>query len=138
MHRICFFWTLYVHKGVSSVKRGMRDCKLWSLHCFGGWNTNAVLLNACDACEWKNGDDDGRHAGGSGRVGAFLANEGAEQCGYCSPGFIMNVIAMSKELENPGLDEIKEYLSGNLCRCTGYMGQLRAIQKFLRMKKEEK
>ena len=47
--------------------------------------------------------------------GAFLANEGAEQCGYCSPGFIMNVIAMSKELENPGLDEIKEYLSGNLC-----------------------
>lgn len=70
--------------------------------------------------------------------GAFLANEGAEQCGYCSPGFIMNVIAMSKELENPGLDGIKEYLSGNLCRCTGYMGQLRAIQKFLKMKKEEK
>lgn len=70
--------------------------------------------------------------------GAFLANEGAEQCGYCSPGFIMNVIAMSKELENPGRDEIKEYLSGNLCRCTGYMGQLRAIQKFLKMKKEEK
>ena len=70
--------------------------------------------------------------------GAFLANEGAEQCGYCSPGFIMNVIAMSKELENPGLDEIKEYLSGNLCRYTGYMGQLRAIQKFLKMKKEEK
>lgn len=72
------------------------------------------------------------------KFGAFLANEGAEQCGYCSPGFIMNVIAMSKELENPDLDEIKEYLSGNLCRCTGYMGQLRAIQKFLKMKKEEK
>ena len=70
--------------------------------------------------------------------GSFLANEGAEQCGFCNPGFIMNVIAMSKELENPGLDEIKEYLSGNLCRCTGYMGQLRAIQKFLKMKKEEK
>ena len=70
--------------------------------------------------------------------GAFMANEGAEQCGFCNPGFIMNVIAMSKELENPGLDEIKEYLSGNLCRCTGYMGQLRAIQKFLKMKKEEK
>ena len=70
--------------------------------------------------------------------GSFLANEGAEQCGFCNPGFIMNVIAMSKELENPGLDEIIEYLSGNLCRCTGYMGQLRAIQKFLKMKKEEK
>lgn len=67
--------------------------------------------------------------------GTFLANEGAEQCGFCSPGFIMNVLAMTKELENPTLDEIKEYLAGNLCRCTGYMGQLRAIQKYLTMKR---
>ena len=70
--------------------------------------------------------------------GTFLANEGAEQCGFCSPGFIMNVLAMTKELENPSMDEIKEYLSGNLCRCTGYMGQLRAVQKFLNQKKGEK
>ena len=69
--------------------------------------------------------------------GTFLANEGAEQCGFCSPGFIMNVLAMVRELEDPGTDEIKEYLSGNLCRCTGYMGQLRAIQKYLQWKKEE-
>lgn len=67
--------------------------------------------------------------------GTFLANEGAEQCGFCSPGFIMNVLAMSKELVNPTLDEIKEYLAGNLCRCTGYMGQLRAIKKYLAMKR---
>ena len=69
--------------------------------------------------------------------GAFLANEGAEQCGFCSPGFIMNVLAMVRELEDPDVDEVKEYLAGNLCRCTGYMGQLRAIQKFLQWKKEE-
>ena len=69
--------------------------------------------------------------------GAFLADEGAEQCGFCSPGFIMNVLAMVRELEDPGTDEIKEYLSGNLCRCTGYMGQLRAIKKYLQWKKEE-
>ena len=61
--------------------------------------------------------------------GEFLAAEGAEQCGFCSPGFIMNVLAMMRELENPSIEEIKEYLAGNLCRCTGYMGQLRAIQK---------
>ncbi len=67
--------------------------------------------------------------------GTFLANEGAEQCGFCSPGFIMNVLAMVRELEDPGTDEIKEYLSGNLCRCTGYMGQLRAIKKYLQWKK---
>lgn len=70
--------------------------------------------------------------------GAFLAAEGAEQCGFCSPGFIMNVLAMTKELEDPDMDEIKEYLAGNLCRCTGYMGQLRAISKYMKMKKEGK
>ncbi|CUX38735.1 (2Fe-2S)-binding protein [Clostridium sp. C105KSO13] len=69
--------------------------------------------------------------------GSFLAAEGAEQCGFCSPGFIMNVLAMMKELENPGLEEIKEYLSGNLCRCTGYMGQLRAICKYMESRKKE-
>lgn len=63
--------------------------------------------------------------------GTFLANEGAEQCGYCSPGFIMNVLAMKEELNDPSVEEIKEYLAGNLCRCTGYMGQLRAIKKYL-------
>ena len=70
--------------------------------------------------------------------GAFLAAEGAEQCGYCSPGFIMNVLAMVRELEDPTLEEVKEYLAGNLCRCTGYMGQLRAIKKYLEMKRGTK
>lgn len=69
--------------------------------------------------------------------GRFLANEGAEQCGFCSPGFIMNVLAMARELDDPDVEEIKAYLAGNLCRCTGYMGQLRAIKKYLQWKKEE-
>lgn len=63
--------------------------------------------------------------------GEFLASEGAEQCGFCSPGFIMNVLAMFRELTDPTIEEIKEYLAGNLCRCTGYMGQLRAIRKYI-------
>lgn len=61
----------------------------------------------------------------------FMANEGAEQCGFCSPGLIMNVLAMEKELKNPSEEEIKNYLTGNLCRCTGYMAQMRAITKYL-------
>ena len=69
--------------------------------------------------------------------GRFLAAEGGEQCGFCSPGFIMNVLAMKKELEDPDLEEIKEYLAGNLCRCTGYMSQLRAIQKYMAAQKEK-
>ncbi len=60
-----------------------------------------------------------------------LVAEGAEQCGFCSPGFIMTVLAMKHELKNPTEQEIIHYLTGNLCRCTGYMGQLRAIKKYL-------
>lgn len=66
----------------------------------------------------------------------FMANEGAEQCGYCSPGLVMNVLAMKKELTAPTDEEIKHYLAGNLCRCTGYMSQLRAITKYLKAGEE--
>lgn len=61
----------------------------------------------------------------------FLAKEGADQCGFCSPGLIMNVVAMKKELDHPTDDEIRHYLEGNLCRCTGYMGQMRAIRQYV-------
>ena len=70
--------------------------------------------------------------------GGFLADEGAEQCGFCNPGFIMNVFAMLEELEEPTEKEIGEYLEGNLCRCSGFMGQTRSILKFLEYKKEQK
>lgn len=69
--------------------------------------------------------------------GGFLADEGGEQCGFCSPGFIMNVLAMVRELDDPTEEEILEYLSDNLCRCSGYMSQLRAIKAFLAYKKGE-
>ncbi|QJA08731.1 2Fe-2S iron-sulfur cluster binding domain-containing protein [Romboutsia sp. CE17] len=64
----------------------------------------------------------------------ILIAEGAEQCGFCSPGFIMTVLAMKDELENPTEEEIIHYLTGNLCRCTGYMGQLRAIKTYMGVK----
>lgn len=60
-----------------------------------------------------------------------LVAEGTEQCGFCSPGFIMTVLAMKNELVNPTEEEIIHYLTGNLCRCTGYIGQLRAVKKYL-------
>lgn len=64
-------------------------------------------------------------------LGEFLAEQGGEQCGYCSPGLMMNVIAMKKELVDPTDEEITQYLMGNLCRCSGYMSQMRAIRKYL-------
>lgn len=70
--------------------------------------------------------------------GAYIADEGAEQCGFCNPGFMMNAIAMFRENNDPTDDEIKEYLEGNLCRCSGYEGQLRGIKAYIAYKKGEK
>ena len=67
--------------------------------------------------------------------GAFIAGQGAEQCGFCNPGMIMNAIALFRENEDPTDEEIKEYLAGNLCRCSGYEGQLRGIREYLAWKK---
>lgn len=63
--------------------------------------------------------------------GRFVAQQGAEQCGFCNPGMIMNAIAMFRELPDPTDAEIREYLAGNLCRCSGYEGQMRAIREFM-------
>ncbi|BHH84698.1 (2Fe-2S)-binding protein [Desulforhopalus sp. 52FAK] len=61
----------------------------------------------------------------------FLVAEGAEQCGFCAPGFTMTVLAMKRELTRPTVQSINHYLAGNLCRCSGYKGQMRAIVKYM-------
>lgn len=70
--------------------------------------------------------------------GRFLAEEGGDQCGFCNPGLIMNVLAMTRELTDPDDQEILSYLAGNLCRCSGYQSHLRAIRRYLLSKKEAK
>lgn len=67
--------------------------------------------------------------------GAFIADQGADQCGFCNPGMVMNAIALFRENPSPSDEEIREYLAGNLCRCSGYEGQLRAIHAFMEYKK---
>ena len=65
----------------------------------------------------------------------FIADQGAEQCGFCNPGFVMNTIAMLRENPDPSDEEIRAFLSGNLCRCSGYESQLRGIRAYLNHKK---
>ncbi|MBE5800258.1 MAG: 2Fe-2S iron-sulfur cluster binding domain-containing protein [Clostridiales bacterium] len=67
------------------------------------------------------------------RLGECLAGEGAEQCGFCAPGMMMNVFALAKENPRATEAEIDAYLAGNLCRCSGYVSQRRAVKKYLDM-----
>ena len=57
-----------------------------------------------------------------------FADTGAAQCGYCSPGFMLAAKELIAKLPNPSRDEIKEALSGNLCRCTGYIKIYEAVE----------
>ena len=65
----------------------------------------------------------------------YIADQGAEQCGFCNPGYVMITIALLRENSNPTDDEIRSFLAGNLCRCSGYEGQLRGIRAFLDSRK---
>jgi len=59
---------------------------------------------------------------------SFL-DEGAVQCGYCSPGMILSSEALLRYNNNPNEDEIKDALAGNLCRCTAYVKPIKAVRK---------
>jgi carbon-monoxide dehydrogenase small subunit len=62
---------------------------------------------------------------------AFL-QEGALQCGYCTPGMVLAVKALLEEHPQPTREQIREGLAGNLCRCTGYGGIIRAVERAAR------
>lgn len=118
-----------------SVKRGCEtgNCGLCTvfvnerpvLSC----STLAVRVEGCEVVTLEGLRDEAEE------YGAYIADEGAEQCGFCNPGLMMNAIALYRENPEASDDEIREYLAGNLCRCSGYEGQLRGIRSYLEFKK---
>jgi carbon-monoxide dehydrogenase small subunit len=95
-----------------------------------GMAVNSCLVLAAQACGHEirtvEGlqDEEGLHP-----LQEAFAEEWALQCGYCTPGFLMSAVALLESNPEPTVDEIKEAISGNLCRCTGYQSVVRAIQK---------
>jgi 2-furoyl-CoA dehydrogenase 2Fe-2S iron sulfur subunit len=62
---------------------------------------------------------------------------GALQCGFCSAGILASTKHFLNQYPNPTEDEIKDMLTGHICRCTGYAGMVKAIQEFVNLSKEE-
>lgn len=117
-------------KGFTSVKQGCdtSNCGLCTV-----WLEGIPILACSYLAAWANGMEVTTLEGikeEAMKFGAFLAEEGGEQCGFCSPGLIMNVVYLKQHYKNPTEDEIKTYLAGNLCRCTGYSSQMRAIKNY--------
>ena len=107
---------------------GIGECGACTVHLDG----EAVL-----ACMVLAVDADGKQVdtiegvaedGNLDPVQESFIEEGAIQCGYCTPGFIMTTKALLKENPKPTEDEIREYLKGNYCRCTGYVNIINAVQ----------
>jgi carbon-monoxide dehydrogenase small subunit len=65
---------------------------------------------------------------------AFITQR-ALQCAYCTPGFVLSVKALLDQIDDPSEEEIREYLSGNLCRCAGYADILRAVRSAAQKKR---
>lgn len=60
-----------------------------------------------------------------------FASEGADQCGYCNSAVSLVVHALAKENPKASDEDIRKYLVGNLCRCTGYQAQVKAVRRYL-------
>lgn len=66
-----------------------------------------------------------------------FAEEGAAQCGFCTPGFIMRAYALLRENPTPSEDDVRAALGGNICRCTGYVKPIAAVLRAAEMMKTE-
>ena len=119
--------------GCLSVKIGCND---------GACGTCSVLIDDkpfC-SCEYLSARADGKNIKTVEGLGAeadkivdCLVRVGGEGCGYCAPAFVIMTYALKKEYPKAGFDEVKAYLNGNLCRCTGYVVRVEAALAYLAM-----
>lgn len=122
-------------RGCLSVKRGCdtSNCGLCTVLMDGkpilSCSTLAARADGHEVQTLEGLEDEAREFIG------FIADQGADQCGFCNPGFVMNTIALLRENPDPTDDEIRAFLAGNLCRCSGYDGQLRGIRNYLNSRK---
>jgi len=93
---------------------------------------SSCLVLAVEADEGMITTIEGLHQGGQLHpIQKSFADSGAVQCGFCTPGMILTTKAMLDEIPDPSEDDIKHYLEGNLCRCTGYTKIIDAVNSVI-------
>jgi len=116
--------------GLTGTKKacGTGDCGACTVIIDGEAVRSCILLAAC--VNGKSvltieglGDADNVHP-----IQQAFVDAGAVQCGYCTPGMIMTAKALLDKNPDPTTEDVKEALSGNLCRCTGYTKIIKAVQ----------
>ncbi|HAA47282.1 MAG TPA: ferredoxin [Synergistaceae bacterium] len=127
--------------GITSVKRGCEEgeCGTCTVLLDGKLQKSCMVL-AVEAegkkivtSEGLLGPDGELHP-----VQKAFVEEGAIQCGFCTPGMVLAAVDLLNRHPDPTDDQIKEGLSGNLCRCTGYVSIIRAVHKAAAMLKERR
>jgi len=121
--------------GYKSVKRGCdsTSCGVCNIHINGKVVPSCAYLTV-RAHEQKITTLEGLQEQAR-EIAEYITAEGVEQCGFCSPGYMMSLLALFQENPHPTMDQVKHYLAGNMCRCSGFEGQHRAIAKYLEVKK---
>ena len=125
--------TLRLKLGVTSVKRGCErgECGVCTVLLDGEPVYSCLILTAqvegreVVTVEGLRGDELAE------RIARSLAEQGAVQCGFCTPGFILTIYAGLKKGLIKNVEDAKKLIEGNLCRCTGYLKILKAVEKLL-------
>ena len=122
--------TLRERLGLTGTKKscGTGDCGACTVLLNGKAVRSCTLLTAMvDGKEVLTieglGNEDNIHP-----IQQAFVDEGAVQCGYCTPGMVLAAKALLDKIPNPTVEEISEALSGNLCRCTGYAKIIKAVE----------
>ncbi len=115
--------------GVKSPKCGCDrgDCGACNV-LLNGKSVRSCLILAIEVDGQEVVSVEGISKDGLSKVQEAMINNNAFQCGFCAPGVIISTTELLNKNQHPTMDEIKEALSGNLCRCTGYLPILKAVQ----------